>query len=123
LGESYYWGCNGTVARQTIILYYADMLSPREDYIDASLDAIGHLLGRNYYGRSYVTGVGHNPPMHPHDRRSSGDMVEAPWPGYLVGGGHSAMGWHDEETDYRTNEIAINWNAALIFAVARYVEK
>ena len=42
-----------------------------------------------------------------------------PWPGYLVGGPHpKAADWHDEQGDFRTNEIAINWNGALIYALA-----
>lgn len=37
----------------------------------------------------------------------------------LVGGSHpGAKSWRDEQADFRTNEIAINWNAALIYALA-----
>ena len=118
LGGRYYWGCNGTVARQTVILYTANQIQPDSKYINASLDAVAHLFGRNYYGRSYVTGEGHKPPLHPHDRRSGADDVINPWPGYLVGGGHSATNWQDLEEDYKTNEIAINWQAALVYALA-----
>ena len=117
-GGRYYWGCNGTVARQTVILMTAHQIKPNDDYINASLDAVGHLFGRNYYGRSFVTGLGHNPPMNPHDRRSGADKVEAPWPGYLVGGGYTATNWQDKQEDYRTNEIAVNWQAALVYALA-----
>lgn len=122
LGTSYYWGANGTVARQTVLLQTANEIAPKPAYIETALDALGHLLGRNVYGRSFVTGLGHNPPLKPHDRRAGGDTVEAPWPGYLVGGGHpKATDWKDEEGDYRTNEIAINWNGALIYALAGFV--
>jgi endoglucanase len=49
--------------------------------------------------------------------------VADPWPGYLVGGPHPKAGdWHDEQADYRTNEIAINWNAALVYALAAFLE-
>ncbi|MDZ7371144.1 MAG: glycoside hydrolase family 9 protein [candidate division KSB1 bacterium] len=119
--ERYYWGCNGTVARQVLNLQVAYRLSPKADYRRAVLDALAHLFGRNVYGRSYVTGLGHNPPLHPHDRRSGADTIEAPWPGYLVGGGHSATGWVDEEASYATNEIAVNWQAALIYALAGFL--
>jgi endoglucanase len=122
LGKSYYWGCNGTVARQVLILQAANMLSPKADYINTSLDAIGHIFGRNYYNRSYVTGLGKDPPKNPHDRRSGGDNVVEPWPGYLVGGGHTATTWHDEMSDYETNEIAINWQAALVYALAGFIK-
>jgi len=121
LAGRYYWGCNGTVARQTLILRAANKVSPNPDYLNAALNAIGHLFGRNYYGRSYVTGLGHQPPLNPHDRRSGADDIEEPWPGYLVGGGESATGWHDVEEDYRTNEIAINWQAALVYSLAGFI--
>jgi len=122
LGTSYYWGCNGSVARQTMLLQIANKISPKEEYINTALDAIGHLFGRNYYGRSYVTGLGVNPPMKPHDRRSGGDNIVEPWPGCLVGGGHTSKGWKDDQDDYETNEIAINWSGAFIYALAGFVD-
>ena len=36
--------------------------------------------------------------------RWGGDNVRDPWPGYVVGGGHSATDWQDIEPDARTNE-------------------
>jgi endoglucanase len=40
-----------------------------------------------------------------------------------VGGPHPRpTDWKDEQEDYRTNEIAINWNGALIYALAAFVE-
>jgi endoglucanase len=124
LGSRYFWGCNGAVARQTVLLLAADRLtSGKGGYRAASLDALNHLFGRNYYGRSFVTGIGFQPPMHPHDRRSSSGNVD-PWPGYLVGGAHpKATDWHDEQGDFKTNEIAINWNAALVYALAAFLPK
>lgn len=122
LDSRYYWGCNGGVARQTLVLQAAHRVAPKPEYLETALDAIHHLLGRNVHGRSYVTGLGAEPPLFPHDRRSGGDTVAAPWPGYLVGGPHpKPIDWHDEERDARTNEIAINWNAALIYALAGFL--
>ena len=123
LGSRYYWGCNGSVARQVLVLRAAPRLKPKKEYLAASADAVNHLLGRNCYGRSFITGLGSNPPMHPHDRRSEGDDVAPPWPGYLVGGPHpKATSWTDVKKDYRTNEIAINWNGALIYALASLLD-
>jgi len=123
LGQKYYWGCNGTVARQAVVLQAAYRLTGDEAYRTATLDGLNHLLGRNYFGRSFMTGVGERPPLHPHDRQSEGDAVEAPWPGYLVGGANpKATDWTDRMEDYRTNEIAINWNGALIYALASQLE-
>jgi endoglucanase len=121
LGGRYYWGCNGTVARQTVNIFVANQLNPDPAYLDVALDAIGHLFGRNYYNRSYITGLGINPPMNPHDRRSGSDNIRDPWPGYLVGGGHTATDWVDLQASYSHNEICINWQAPLVFALAWFV--
>jgi endoglucanase len=115
----YGWGYNGQVARQAVLLYAAHQVSPRPEYRQTACDAVGYLFGRNVHGRSYVTGFGHQPPMHPHDRGSASDGVPGPWPGFLVGGPHPRpTDWFDVQEDYRTNEIAINWNSALVYALA-----
>jgi endoglucanase len=122
LGDKYYWGCNGTVVRQVMNLQIAFTLKPDKKYLQTSLDAISNVFGCNQYGRSFVTGLGYNPPMNPHDRRSGGDTIIDPWPGYLVGGGNKALDWRDEQASYSTNEIAINWQAALVYALAGFVK-
>lgn len=119
LGTHYHWGCNGTVARQSVVLEAARRLTGDDRYRITQLDALNYLLGRNCFGRSFVTGLGFKPPLNPHDRRSGADAVAEPWPGNLVGGPErGAADWRDEEESFRTNEIAINWNAALIYALA-----
>ena len=120
--DKYYWGCNGTVARVSSNLYVAYKLTGDEKYKNAGEQIVGHIFGRNYYGRSYVTGLGVYPPMYPHDRRSGADSIANPWPGYIVGGGHSATDWVDEEGSYSHNEIAINWQAALVYSLAWVME-
>jgi len=145
IGSLYSWGYNGFVARQTMILMAADRLtrnthgtvlhgaqllrqtsgwnSGKPEYRAACQDALNFIFGRNYYCRSFVTGVGFNPPEHPHDRRSGADNIADPWPGYLVGGPHSkATDWKDVQDDARANEIAINWNSALIYALAAFLQ-
>ncbi|MCF8358309.1 MAG: glycoside hydrolase family 9 protein [Prolixibacteraceae bacterium] len=122
LGDRYYWGCNGTVVRQVLNLQVANKIKQKKEYITTSLDAIHNIFGRNQYGRSFVTGLGYLPPMNPHDRRSGADDIEAPWPGYIVGGGNKALDWIDEERSFSTNEVAINWQAALVYALAGFVE-
>ncbi len=121
LGGKYYWGCNGTVARQTVNLQVANRIQPRREYVETALGAVDHIFGNNFYNRAYVTGLGINPPMHPHDRRSGADNIDAPWPGYIVGGGHAATDWVDLQESYSHNEIAINWQAALVYALAGFV--
>lgn len=52
LGSRYYWGCNGTVARQVLNLNVADKIAPSKSFKNASQSVIDHLFGRNYYNRS-----------------------------------------------------------------------
>jgi endoglucanase len=122
LGTRYYWGANGGVVNTTVLLQSAYRLKQRRAYVETTLDALSYLFGRNYYARSFVTGLGANPPLHPHDRRSMGRVGAPTWPGYLVGGGWPrATDWVDVSANYRVNEIAINWNAPLIYALAGFV--
>jgi endoglucanase len=116
-----YWGSNGTVARICATLEVAYRLTQSEQYLATCADQIAHLFGRNEYGRSQVTGVGLDPPLHPHDRRSGSDGIDPPYPGYLVGGASEPGNWLDDQESYETNEIAINWQGALVYALARFV--
>ncbi|MCL2219581.1 MAG: glycoside hydrolase family 9 protein [Chitinispirillia bacterium] len=130
---NYYWGGHGSLTATTYILNSAYRLTGDKKYRDAGHEVIGHILGRNYYGRSFVTGVGHNPPVNTHDRRSQATKKQ--WPGYLIGGPHNFSGataalrctgldatcWRDDARDYWTNEIAINWNTSMIYALSGFL--
>lgn len=73
-------------------------------------------------GRPFVTGFGAAPPRRPHDRRWLGRPHLTAWPGYFVGGGWpKATDWVDDEDNYRVNEIAINWTAPLVYALAGFL--
>ncbi len=121
--EGYFWGCNGGVALQGMILQYAHDETDSGKYLDCAIDQISHLYGRNTYNRSYVTGEGNNPPMHPHHRPSEADGIADPWPGLLVGGGWpGASGWKDEATSFETNEVAINWTASMVYLLGMFVD-
>ncbi len=123
LGVRYYPGCHGSVARQVMLLQAAYRLSPKSTYRQTALDAIHHLFGKNVHGRSFVTGLGASAPRYPQDRRSQADEVDEPWPGYLVGGPHPrATDWKDDPSDVRGNDINLNWNAALAYALAGFLE-
>jgi endoglucanase len=126
LGGMYYWGINGVIARTTMNLRVAEQITGDAKYLDAAVAQLDHLFGRNFYGRSQITGVGTAPPLNPHHRPSvaSGQA----WPGLLVGGPNSSvMGaapattWNDSSSDYETNEVAINWNAALAYGLAGFL--
>lgn len=138
IDQMYYWGINGVVARSALNLMVAKSIAPsdteRDKYANAALQQIDHLLGRNAFGRTFVTGLGYLPAQFPHHRPSEGDSVVAPWPGLLVGGpnpnnepdksAHPGLAkglfWFDQSGSYNTNEIAINWNTALAYALAGF---
>src|SRR5690606_30616552 len=96
LGEIYYWGINGVLARTAFHLVAAYRLEPDAKYLDAIAWQLDHLFGRNPYGRSYVTGVGYRPPRFPHHRPSMAGSG-APWPGLLIGGPHAQYDGAREE--------------------------
>lgn len=118
---SYFWGSNGVIVRMSFNLAAAHRIHKNTDYLDAMTSQIDHVLGRNGFARSFVTGLGVNPVMFPHHRPSSADAVPVPWPGLLIGGPHGSkpegLAWEDDPDNYQNNEIAINWNTALIYAL------
>ena len=109
-------------------------VSPRPRYGEAALENLHYLLGRNTFSLSFVTRLGEHPYRHPHHRPSGADNNPEPWPGLLSGGPNPerqdaamqklpanlppAKMYLDEEASYSTNEVAINWNAPLVFLLA-----
>ncbi len=129
----YVWGSNGVAGNQALLLMMADRFHPQGDYRNVALANMDYLLGRNCFGVSWVTHVGTNPFQHPHHRPSVADGIAAPWPGLLSGGPNRHPSdpvasklpqqppmrmWVDKWQAYSVNEIAINWNAPLVFTLA-----
>ena len=125
------WGSNAVALNKAVVLLSADRLQPNKDYRPAARGLLDYVLGRNPTGYSYVTGFGTKSPMKPHHRISHYDDVVAPVPGMLAGG--AQPGWQDEckypsrlpaksysddWCSYSTNEVAINWNAPLVYVLA-----
>lgn len=131
LASDYIWGSSAVAANQGIALIQAHRLTGEKAYLDAALANLDYLLGRNAVGYSFVTGFGHKTPMHPHHRPSVADGIDAPVPGLLSGGtnanaarqdkcaGYSTTVadevYLDSDCSYASNEIAINWNAPLVY--------
>lgn len=115
---SYYWGSAGVAVRMAHTLAEAHRLAPNREYLDGITLRLDHVLGLNHFARSFVTGVGTNPPQNPHHRPSRNDGISAPWPGLLIGGPNpEPLTWDDKYEVYDQNEVAINWNTALIYAL------
>ncbi|GAB3889056.1 glycoside hydrolase family 9 protein [Spirosoma agri] len=132
--SDFIWGSSAEAANQGIALLQAYRLttSPnRSKYLHYALGNLDYLLGRNAVGYSFVTGFGDKTPMHPHHRPSVADGINEPVPGLLSGGtnanaarqdkcaGYTATVadevYVDADCSYASNEIAINWNAPLVY--------
>jgi len=127
------WGSNATALNQALMLLQGYRVSQRREYLDAAQSQLDYVLGRNPLGVSFVTGHGLRTPMHVHHRPSQADGIDAPVPGLLSGGPNPgrqdladckgvvypsslpALSWLDDECSYASNEIAINWNAPLVY--------
>ncbi len=130
------WGSNSVALGQAMMLLQAYRLNPDErDYLDAAQSALDYVLGRNAVDTSFVTGFGHKSTLHPHHRPSGADKVDAPIPGFIAGGPQPrqqdkddcpvpypsaipAKSYLDHYCSYASNEVAINWNAPLVYVVA-----
>jgi len=124
------WGSNSECANEGIVLLTAYRATKDPKYLEAAQGNLHYILGRNPLDYCYVTGFGANPVRNPHDRRSVADGIDKPVPGLLCGGPFAlakgdvpdslykyqapAMRYVDDFRSFTTNEIAINWNAALI---------
>jgi endoglucanase len=128
----YYWGSNSDVLNKAILLIYGFLQSGNSNYKNAALAQLNYILGTNAHNLSFVTGTGSNSVMHPHHRPSAADGVADPVPGLLSGGPNQylndpvlqslfnnltppALCYVDNVDSYASNEIAINWNAPLVF--------
>jgi len=125
------WGSNSVAANQGIALVVAYRLTGDPSYLRHALSNLDYLLGRNATGYSFVTGFGSRTPLHPHHRPSAADGIDAPVPGLLVGGPNPGRqdgcaypvtapdkAYVDDVCAYASNEVAINWNAPLVYLAA-----
>lgn len=127
------WGSNSGALNQAFMLTAAYQLdTSKRAYLDAAQALLDYVLGRNATDYAFVTGFGAQSPLHIHHRPSAADGVDAPVPGFVVGGPHAdhygdctgypsplaAKSYLDSECSYTTNEIAINWNAPLVYVSA-----
>jgi endoglucanase len=130
----YKWSSNSIAANYGMELLVANAMGPDRRYVDSALDDLHYLLGRNTFSLSWVTEVGENAFQHPHHRPSAAMPSLPPWPGLLSGGPNShrddavtkalppnlppAKVYADDAGSYSSNEVAINWNAGLVFLLA-----
>ncbi len=126
--RDFVWGSNSVAANQGIALINAYFITGNRNYLDGALHNLDYLTGRNATGYSFVTGYGYRTPMHIHHRPSDADPMPDPVPGLLAGGPNPGQqdgcdypsdvpdeSYVDDWCSYASNEIAINWNAPLVY--------
>ncbi|NLT51659.1 MAG: cellulase [Ignavibacteria bacterium] len=126
------WGSNGVAANQGMLLLIAYSITKDSGYLTAAAGSLDYICGKNATGYCFITGFGTKSPMHIHHRQSEADSIAEPLPGFLAGGPQNlipdqtesyvgkepATKYLDVFPAYSTNEIAINWNAPLVFLFA-----
>lgn len=128
------WGSNSDIANQAMMASVAYKITGDERYLNMATNNVDYLMGRNPMGYCFVTGFGSKSPINLHHRPSGADGIDAPHPGFLAGGPnvdvmsdcadslrtdkYPAISFEDQECSFSTNECAINWTAALIYASA-----
>jgi endoglucanase len=134
-GGRYPWGSNSFVVNNGVILGLAYDLTKKDQYLNAAAEAMSYLLGRNPLAKSYITGYGARPLENPHHRfwaHQAENRLPSPPPGIVSGGPNSGIEdpqaqaaglggcapqkcFIDHIQSWSTNEIAINWNAPLVW--------
>jgi endoglucanase len=124
------WGSNSDVANQGLLKMIAYSIKPDSRYLQSATNDMNYLTGVNPTGYCYITGFGKKSSRNIHHRPSASDKILDPVPGFLAGGPNTvvfidcpdakrsklpALSYVDEVCSYSTNEIAINWNAPLVF--------
>ena len=140
--NGYPWGSNSSILNRAIILALAHDFTKAPRYRDGVVDSMDYIFGRNPLDQSYVSGYGARPMLNPHHRfwaRQASAKFPPPPPGALSGGPNStAMSddvarplkgtcapqrcYRDHINAFSLNEVAVNWNAPLVW-VAAYVNE
>jgi endoglucanase len=130
----YDWGSNHLVLQNATILAAAHELTDDARYRAAAIESADYVLGRNALNISYITGYGTVSSQNQHSRwfahQVNADLPHPPR-GALAGGPNSSIQdpvaqglfaaagcapqtcYIDDIESWSTNEITINWNAAL----------
>jgi hypothetical protein len=126
------WGSlRYTAAEAFLALVWADYTTDtnlKNILINWATSQINYILGNNPLGVSFIVGYGSKWPKNPHHRGAHASWVNSlDYPeinthtlfGALVGGPDSNDSWSDSRSDYVRNEVACDYNAGLVGALAR----
>ncbi|MDH6228520.1 endoglucanase [Streptomyces sp. MJP52] len=128
----YDWGSNAQILNNAHVIATAYDLTGDRRYRDGALQSLDYILGRNALNISYVTGYGDVTSVNQHSRWYAHQLEPSlpnPPAGTLSGGPNSSIQdpvaqsllqgctgqfcYVDDIQSWSTNELTINWNAAL----------
>jgi len=132
------WGSTAVLLNRAMLIALAHDWTGDAKYRDGVVDVMDFILGRNPLDVSFVSGYGARPMQNPHHRfwaHSMDPNYPLPPPGVISGGPNentsqddvakTSQGkcapqtcWADDIRAYSLNEVAINWNAPLVWVSA-----
>ena len=128
----YYWGSNTVAMNYGMDLVYLYELTGDRRYRSAALDQLHYVLGRNVFGLSMVSGIGEKSiEKYYHTWFNNSDYDTLP-PGFMVGGPNAdnfrvsrypGRCYKNVGSDFTVDEIAINYNAPLVFVSGYFSAK
>ena len=121
------WGSARYNAAAQLCAQVYNKYKAKQEFVDWSKSQMDYILGDNPKGICFEVGYAENSAKNPHHRASHGsttnsmtDPVNAHhvlW-GALVGGPGEKDDYNDDRTDYVYNEVAIDYNAGFVGALA-----
>lgn len=129
------WGSNGSILQNSFIFCLTHALTGKNAYLDAALDQLHYLLGRNPLSICYITGMGYRSPQNPHHLFSMIDKIANPVPGLVVAGPNQSINdealkknftsttapmltYLDSEESYTSNETNLIWTSVCAYVSA-----
>lgn len=131
------WGSTSTLLNRAMLMALAHDFTGEARYRNGVIGVMDFILGRNPLDVSFVSGYGARPVQNPHHRfwaHSMDPSFPPPPPGAISGGPNENTSqddvaktlkgcppqtcWADDIRAYSLNEVAINWNAPLVWVSA-----
>lgn len=125
------WGVLRYNASASMIALLMYRQTGNTNYKDFAQKQIDYTLGKNPANMSYIVGFGSNYPKHPHHRAANGytyangdnaKPAKNLLVGALVGGPDQNDKYVDDVNQYQYTEVAIDYNAGLVGALAGLIQ-
>lgn len=116
------WGVLRYASSEAGLGYSAYKLLGYNGFNTLGAKIMDYTLGSNPENRSYLTGWGRNPPIHPHHRAN--EPVKGGATKGIIGGlvgGPMDDSYNDNIDNFQETEVAIDYNAAFIYGMAGHM--